>query len=95
MVDALVSGASVERRAGSSPVLGTQKRLNKVNITKLSRFNFKQLANYWQLLCQQLPFTANYRGQQQNWLKFKKVSDLKLFICPSPIILFIRSFAKT
>ena len=25
MVDALVSGASVERRAGSSPVLGTQK----------------------------------------------------------------------
>ena len=24
MVDALVSGASVERRAGSSPVLGTQ-----------------------------------------------------------------------
>ena len=25
MVDALVSGASVERRAGSSPVLGTTK----------------------------------------------------------------------
>ncbi len=25
MVDALVSGASVERRAGSSPVLGTRK----------------------------------------------------------------------
>ena len=25
MVDALVSGASVERRAGSSPVLGTEK----------------------------------------------------------------------
>ena len=25
MVDALVSGASVERRAGSSPVLGTPK----------------------------------------------------------------------
>ena len=25
MVDALVSGASVERRAGSSPVLGTDK----------------------------------------------------------------------
>ena len=25
MVDALVSGASVERRAGSSPVLGTLK----------------------------------------------------------------------
>ena len=30
MVDALVSGASAARRAGSSPVLGTQKRLNKV-----------------------------------------------------------------
>ena len=27
MVDALVSGASVERRAGSSPVLGTKKSL--------------------------------------------------------------------
>ena len=26
MVDALVSGASVERRAGSSPVLGTVSR---------------------------------------------------------------------
>ena len=26
MVDALVSGASVERRAGSSPVLGTARR---------------------------------------------------------------------
>ena len=26
MVDALVSGASVERRAGSSPVLGTKKQ---------------------------------------------------------------------
>ena len=26
MVDALVSGASVERRAGSSPVLGTSKK---------------------------------------------------------------------
>ena len=28
MVDALVSGASVERRAGSSPVLGTGAALN-------------------------------------------------------------------
>ena len=28
MVDALVSGASVERRAGSSPVLGTGTALN-------------------------------------------------------------------
>ena len=27
MVDALVSGASVERRAGSSPVLGTERRV--------------------------------------------------------------------
>ena len=27
MVDALVSGASVERRAGSSPVLGQTKRV--------------------------------------------------------------------
>ena len=26
MVDALVSGASVERRVGSSPVLGTQSK---------------------------------------------------------------------
>ena len=29
MVDALVSGASVERRAGSSPVLGTGAALNR------------------------------------------------------------------
>ena len=28
MVDALVSGASVERRAGSSPVLGTKPNEN-------------------------------------------------------------------
>ena len=32
MVDALVSGASVERRAGSSPVLGTsQTRFDLLN----------------------------------------------------------------
>ena len=31
MVDALVSGASVERRAGSSPVLGTGDLFNKNN----------------------------------------------------------------
>ena len=30
MVDALVSGASVERRAGSSPVLGTDKSRNSL-----------------------------------------------------------------
>ncbi len=48
MVDALVSGASAARRAGSSPVLGTTKRLNKVNITKLSRFSYFLQANYRQ-----------------------------------------------
>ena len=32
MVDALVSGASVERRAGSSPVLGTHKSRNSLKI---------------------------------------------------------------
>ena len=31
MVDALVSGASVERRAGSSPVLGTLVKLKTKN----------------------------------------------------------------
>ena len=30
MVDALVSGASVERRAGSSPVLGTKENDGEV-----------------------------------------------------------------
>ena len=30
MVDALVSGASVERRAGSSPVLGTSTTATKI-----------------------------------------------------------------
>ncbi len=30
LVDALVSGASVERRAGSSPVLGTQRKDGEV-----------------------------------------------------------------
>lgn len=37
MVDALVSGASVERRAGSSPVLGTIR--SKVDTT-VSALNF-------------------------------------------------------
>ena len=32
MVDALVSGASVERRAGSSPVLGTQSNVKEKGI---------------------------------------------------------------
>ena len=32
MVDALVSGASAERRAGSSPVLGTLKSRNSLII---------------------------------------------------------------
>lgn len=36
MVDALVSGASVERRAGSSPVLGT---IHKENVTAVT-FSF-------------------------------------------------------
>ena len=34
MVDALVSGASVERRAGSSPVLGTGAALNLLRMEK-------------------------------------------------------------
>ena len=37
MVDALVSGASVERRAGSSPVLGTATR-------KASHITFGEVA---------------------------------------------------
>ena len=32
LVDAHVSGACVERRAGSTPVLGTQSRMSKLNI---------------------------------------------------------------
>lgn len=36
MVDALVSGASVERRAGSSPVLGTIR--SKADTSKVSAF---------------------------------------------------------
>lgn len=35
MVDALVSGASVERRAGSSPVLGTMTKLQVIDINYL------------------------------------------------------------
>ncbi len=35
LVDALVSGASVERRAGSSPVLGTQAQVVKLVYTLL------------------------------------------------------------
>ena len=38
MVDALVSGASVERRAGSSPVLGTKGRL------QMTLFNYGEVA---------------------------------------------------
>ena len=37
MVDALVSGASVERRAGSSPVLGT-------NQTSIDLMNYGEMA---------------------------------------------------
>ena len=39
LVDALVSGASVERRAGSSPVLGTKYKSDLVN-TQSIRFAF-------------------------------------------------------
>ena len=38
MVDALVSGASVERRAGSSPVLGTVKSRNSLKIKSCGIF---------------------------------------------------------
>ena len=42
MVDAHVSGACVERRAGSTPVLGTNKRheaSNIINVTRLILFS--------------------------------------------------------
>ena len=39
MVDALVSGASVERRAGSSPVLGTHKSRNSLLIKNYGIFH--------------------------------------------------------
>ena len=40
MVDALVSGASAARRAGSSPVLGTPKKSQVVNSQLLAIFTF-------------------------------------------------------
>ena len=39
LVDALVSGASVERRAGSSPVLGTNRKI-KSDLCKYIREAF-------------------------------------------------------
>ena len=41
MVDALVSGASVERRAGSSPVLGTMTKLQVIELNYL-HFSLKK-----------------------------------------------------
>ena len=59
MVDALVSGASGESRAGSSPVLGTPKRLKEVVITDLSRFLYFLQANYRQ----NSNISLNFRSQ--------------------------------
>ena len=39
MVDALVSGASAARRAGSSPVLGTHKSRNSLRIKSCGIFH--------------------------------------------------------
>ena len=39
MVDALVSGASAARRAGSSPVLGTHKSRNSLTIKSYGIFH--------------------------------------------------------
>lgn len=41
MVDALVSGASVERRAGSSPVLGTIR--SKVDTPRVDLIYFRRI----------------------------------------------------
>ena len=41
MVDALVSGASVERRAGSSPVLGTIR--SKVDPPRVDLIYFRRI----------------------------------------------------
>ena len=41
LVDALVSGASVERRAGSSPVLGTKYRSDLANTQSKIAFPIK------------------------------------------------------
>ena len=43
LVDALVSGASVERRAGSSPVLGTKYKSDLRNIV----FPINQIESYF------------------------------------------------
>ena len=51
MVDALVSGASVERRAGSSPVLGTNTyHLRHYESMIYGVLIFLLLANCWQML---------------------------------------------
>ena len=49
MVDALVSGASAERRVGSSPILGTSKGvfLRKL-LFRLSRIELGQSVAVWQ-----------------------------------------------
>ena len=44
MVDALVSGASAERRVGSSPILGTSKEFSfRKLLFRLSRIGLGQL----------------------------------------------------
>ena len=43
MVDALVSGASAERRVGSSPILGTKKEFSKQK-APFFRFFLKKVA---------------------------------------------------
>ena len=44
MVDALVSGASAARRAGSSPVLGTIRKVNYLFFKQLAFY----ISDYWQ-----------------------------------------------
>ena len=49
MVDALVSGASAERRVGSSPILGTRSSLNSffyALIEVVSQLLFKKNKNF-------------------------------------------------
>ena len=48
LVDALVSGASVERRAGSSPVLGTKYKSGLVNTQSIDCIPYKnQIESYF------------------------------------------------
>ena len=50
MVDALVSGASAERRVGSSPILGTSKGvfLQETPFFRLPRIGLGQSVAVWQ-----------------------------------------------